>query len=165
MMVHAAVSQLYMFGFWYGSAYYLPTAPVDGMPGVFKVDVPEWAMDIVGAEDLDECAESPCDPNAMCYGQAGATAATAMCVCNQGYVGDGRVCALEQHSYTPTAQDYYLRLYHTDAIRYGWRVSEIVMYLDEECTQELPLYEGALMYPPPPGCDPFSYPPSPGCDK
>merc|ERR1719247_3667871 len=76
MMVHAAVSQLYMFGFWYGSAYYLPTAPVDGMPGVFKVDVPEWAMDIVGAEDLDECAESPCEPNAMCYGQAGATAAT-----------------------------------------------------------------------------------------
>jgi hypothetical protein len=172
-MLYAGVEELYMFGFPAGSKEAVPLGRAEPaydapMPGVFsfKIQAKDWFfMDIVGAEDLDECASSPCDPNAYCYNNPGGTPKTAQCECKYGYVGDGLVCALEQHSYTPTEQDYYLRIYHTDAIKYGWRVKDIYMYLDEECTDELPFNQGSLPYPPPPGCDMYEYPPSPACDK
>eukprot|EP00058_Branchiostoma_floridae_P024043 XP_002609533.1 hypothetical protein BRAFLDRAFT_232057 [Branchiostoma floridae] len=40
--------------------------------------------------DIDECAahESPCDPNAYCQNTIGFF----VCICEDGYIGDGFTC-------------------------------------------------------------------------
>merc|ERR1719353_2758455 len=81
--IFAGVEQLFMFGFTF-SGVMMPIGPAMPMGnGVFKVVLPPGFsfMDVVGAEDLDECAGSPCDPNADCFGTPGGTPGTAICEC------------------------------------------------------------------------------------
>jgi len=181
--IYAGGEQLYIFGFTEGNNTPVPIGPAypTSYPsnGVFQVMIPPAVpgpipgqmigpfIDFIGAMDIDECAPetNPCDPNAYCYGTPGGTPETAQCTCNTGYVGDGRVCALDQKSYSPMNQDYYFRLYAKDMIRFGWRVKEISMFTDENCNDYVPFNSVGLSYPAPPGCDPMSNPTGSACDK
>jgi hypothetical protein len=171
-----SVKMLHIFGFVDGNSTAIPlqgeVVPHYDVPGVFVVkinsqlsDMGEPIVDFIGVVDIDECLMNPCDPHADCHDKPGGLPETAICTCKDGYVGDGRTCALEQDQYESGKDDYYLRLYHTDTLKFGWRVSEIKMYLDEDCMQELPFWQAGLQYPPPPGCDPNEYPPGPACTK
>merc|ERR1719287_176661 len=55
--------------------------------------------------------------------------APVMCSCPHGYSGTG------YSSRPPIAsQDYYIKIRHTDRLDYGWRVNEVVLYTDTECS-------------------------------
>ena len=43
--------------------------------------------------DIDECATDPCDENAHCNNTEGSY----VCVCNDGYTGDGLLCHGKSH--------------------------------------------------------------------
>ena len=47
-----------------------------------------WAGDACD-EDVDECLDAPCDPNATCTNEPGSFA----CTCDEGFEGDGFACA------------------------------------------------------------------------
>jgi hypothetical protein len=106
--------------------------------GWFQITLPSVEVDVVGVEDLDECAAGvdTCDPNAVCTNLIGKGFT---CECVEGFSGDGDTtgsgCLLEPEVYDSLSQEYYFRLKHNDRMDYGWRVKELKMYTDPACTQ------------------------------
>ncbi|NWV63317.1 NID2 protein, partial [Malurus elegans] len=72
-----------------------PCAPADRARCLSRGDgratcecLPGYTGDGVRCSDVDECAESPCHPAAVCYNSPGSFS----CRCQPGYVGDGFQC-------------------------------------------------------------------------
>merc|ERR1719487_2870184 len=112
-----------------------------------SVSVAEFPADFLVLLADDPCATaSPCDAKAICTntptGTLGMLEAT--CACRETYVGSGMEgdCALESE-FVPNEKsdfsslDYYLKISHADVLNFGWRIKEIELYKDEECTQKL----------------------------
>jgi len=123
--------------------------------------------DFVGTEDRYECSDNNgryddqqyCDPNplhATCIENEGASP-SCECRAENGYHGNGQDCRLKPDHYDALVKDQYFRLEHRDRLDYGWRISEINMYSDPECTAQVfyssgtcatePLDQDTLRYP------------------
>ncbi|NXN80714.1 NID2 protein, partial [Bombycilla garrulus] len=77
-----------------------PCAPGDRARCVSRGDgratcecLPGYTGDGIRCSDVDECAESPCHPAAVCYNTPGSFS----CRCRPGYAGDGFQCAYEEN--------------------------------------------------------------------
>ncbi|MBT25801.1 MAG: hypothetical protein CML60_05335, partial [Rhodobacteraceae bacterium] len=100
--------------------------PKNAAPGWYIVTVPTVEYDIVGADDVDECATPDrCGPDAHCANQLGGEP---VCTCHVGFEMKDGICVMAPYAYDPSEQHYYLRLRHADRLDYGWRVKEISMY-------------------------------------
>jgi len=97
--------------------------------GWYHITVPTVEYDIAGAEDVDECLSDPCGEHANCANVLGGPA---KCSCHPGFVVDDGAptfaCVMLPADYSPVDQGYYLRLYNTDRMDYGWRIRSIAMY-------------------------------------
>jgi hypothetical protein len=132
-----------------GTMSLVATAPDDYNPDTqsLSVSVEEFPGDFIVLLADDPCATaSPCDAKAICTNvkKGDLDELEASCECRETYVGSGLEgdCALDPH-FVPddksdtSSLDYYLRISHADVLNFGWRIKEIELYADEECTQKL----------------------------
>jgi hypothetical protein len=76
------------------------------------------------------CFDDPCDENAVC--DPAATGAHP-CTCTSDYEGSGLngECALKPDKYTMDDFNYYVKIINTDALQFGWHVSDIDVKLED----------------------------------
>jgi hypothetical protein len=75
---------------------------------------------------------NPCGDHADCTNVAGGSP---QCTCHTGFVMDDSMnCIMLPEDYSDANQGYYLRLYHTDRMDYGWRIRSVQMYSAYDAT-------------------------------
>merc|ERR1719478_2061066 len=92
---------------------------------------PNGATTLAVAADLDECMYSPCSTDATCTNTLGSF----MCVCKEGYEGDGFTCAPKMYDCPPLT----FRVANGEALDFGWRVREMELFTDDKCTMPVSL--------------------------
>jgi hypothetical protein len=121
-----------------------PTLAYDATAGTLAVELGEANADFAVALARDACEETtPCDANARCTNVETAPLhhLVATCACTPGYAGSGLDgdCALTPGALDDTSDmDYYLSIAHGDVLSFGWRINEIELYADAECTRKVP---------------------------
>jgi hypothetical protein len=116
------------------------------------------AADFFITSTVDACmVANPCDAKATCTNMASGVYSllTATCTCNDMYTGDGITCALKpefyDHQDEASTLDFYVKISHMDVMDFGWRVKEIELYSDFECTSKIPFSSVKLPFPGEPG--------------
>jgi hypothetical protein len=139
--------------------------------GSWMVTVVSVNSDFVATEDVDDCASNPCEAgegdeytvDAICTNHFNKPYT---CSCPPGYSGSGyktrgpvkgSPCTIGSVTYEPAgrseteppreAQDFYLRIRHTDRLDYGWRLNEIVLYETAQCTGSIDFGKSSLGLP------------------
>jgi hypothetical protein len=125
--------------------------------GYFTFDLPEMNADYIAALDIDECEASPCGQYATCengplLGKVSDPIVGGFkCTCEDGYEGDPYAgCLLSATAYTEAATgSIYVRIIPEKPLEHGWRLREIMLYEDEQCTTALPFSTVAAPLPEP----------------
>merc|ERR1719171_1183296 len=123
----------------------LPASAVtyDATTMLVTFTVPEvMAADFFITSTVDACEEAnPCDAKATCANAPTGVydALMATCTCMDMYSGDGLTCALKPEFYNQEAStlDFYVKISHVDVMDFGWRVKEIELFSDFDCTDPL----------------------------
>ena len=106
-------------------------------------------VELVGANDIDECATAngvtgTGDPDycnvdtkkATCTNKLGQKHVCA-CRTDNNYLKMGSTCHPEPEVLAVADQKYVLDLTHTDRLDYGWEIEQIIFYDDQNCANEI----------------------------
>merc|ERR1719482_1013026 len=112
------------------------------------------AADFFITSTVDVCEEmNPCDAKASCANTPSGAfdILTPTCTCNDMYAGDGVTCALKpefyDHAQEESTLDFYVKISHMDVMDFGWRVKEIELYSDFDCTDSISFSSVKLPFP------------------
>jgi hypothetical protein len=125
-------------------------------PGGVQFTAPVTAADFYITATVDACMEAnPCDAKATCTNTPEGVfqILEPTCTCDPMYSGDGLTCALKPEFYNQEAGtlDFYVKISHMDVMDFGWRVKEIELYSDFDCTQSISFSSAKLPFPGVPG--------------
>jgi hypothetical protein len=89
------------------------------------------ATTLAVAADIDECEQMPCSTDAVCTNTLGSF----MCVCKEGFEGDGFTCEPIKYDCPPLT----FRVANGEALDFGWRVREMELFTDDKCSMPVSL--------------------------